>query len=366
MFMICIGLAPVAQALSWTTNTSLPAPKRSQCVVCDGGTRIYVVAGRPDADNGTITRAGDEVYLGTVGPAGAITWTSLTDLPAYRADGGAAVYNDRLYYYGGWDENYTTVNTCYSAPINPDGTIGAWVTSAVTIPDQGGYAYADAFGRPSFHINGRLYIVNGENDVVFNRQDVVLYNTIQGGGDYGTWTSTNEPTGDGLWFHALATTTTATNTYLYVMGGSPGALSFAGCLETVQRATVNGDGSLSTWDSITSMPARRVEIGATVDQDKIYVACGWDGDLGGISDTILIGTINPADGAVSWETDTTAFPISVSRTSMCTFSDPYGNVYIGVFGGGITDGNTSTDQVFTAKVRASSTSTAARDWMYLE
>jgi hypothetical protein len=362
---VCVSLATIAQALDWTTNTSLPAPKRSQCVVCDGGTHIYVVAGRPDADNGTITRAGNEVYLGMVGPAGSITWTSLTDLPTYRADGGAAIYNDRLYYYGGWDENYTTCNTCYYAPINPDGTIGSWVTSAVTIPDESSEPYADAFGRPNFDINGRLYVINGESNSG-TRRDVVLYSTIQGSGDYGAWTSTNEPSGGALWFHALATTTTATNTYLYLMGGAPQGQSFTGCLETVQRATVNGDGSLSTWDEITSMPERRVEIGATLDQDKIYVGCGWDATLGGLSDTVLIGTINPADASVSWETDATAFPISISRTSMCTFSDPSGNIYIGMFGGGITDGNTSTDQVFTAKVRASSASTAARDWNYLQ
>jgi hypothetical protein len=358
---ILLGLAGTADALTWTTNVPLPAPKRSQSVVSNGN-KVYVLGGRPDPQGAT--RASNEVYLGTAGVGGFFTWTTLTELPTNRADGGAAIYNNRLYYFGGWDENFTTVNTCYYAPINPDGTIGSWVTSAVTIPDQSAQPYADAFGRPNFTINGRLYVINGEtNDGT--RRDVALYNTIQGGGDYGTWTATNEPPVGASWFHALATTTTATNSYLYMMGGSPQGSTFAGAMETVLRSTVNGDGSLQAWDTITSLPARRVEVSAALAGDKIYLAGGVDGNTVVTTNTVFIGTINPANGDVAWAVDSTPFPEPIGRTSMCTYSDPNGNVFIGSFGGGVGGGigDTSTDKVYTALVIQGNVPLAARDWM---
>ena len=350
---LVVGFASMAQALTWTTNSPIPSGKRQMGVAWDGGTHIYSIGGRTGTDN-----AGSEVYLGTAGAAGALTWTTLNALPQPLAAPGAAIFNNRLYVWGGWTTGFPTVNTCYYAPINIDGTIGSWVTSAVTIPDQGGAVYADAFGTENMIFNGHLYIINGENNsAVF--QNVALFNTIGGGGDYGTWTSTNEPGDAAAWFHGIAFFQGTSADYIYKVGGTD--TLFSASPATIQSSTINGDGSLNAWSQQTGqLPAGKSEGGLAQFQNLIYLVGGTnDGSVTG-TNTVFVGTIDAATGAVTWTTDSGTLPANRCRNRATVYKDSSGDYYIACIGGRLSDADPAEPTVFTALVASGA---AVSDWM---
>lgn len=118
---------------AWTTEmSSLPAERgfaagagadRFNSPASGNGT-IYVLGGL-DA-NGAATST---VYYASLDNAGAVgMWKTTTALPQALYAFGAAIFRGRLYVAGGNDASDTPVATVYSAPINNDGTLGAWAT----------------------------------------------------------------------------------------------------------------------------------------------------------------------------------------------------------------------------------------------
>lgn len=338
-------LCSFAQAqLSWTTNNPLPSGKR-QMAVASGGTRIYVLGGRTGANN-----SGNEVYLGTAGTNGTLTWQTLTALPGQRTAGAAAVYNGKLYMWGGWDENWTTFNSCFYATINGDGTIGAWQTSANHVLDQGGAAYGDSFGGENMIFNGHLYVVNGENNNGNPYQEAVQFCTINGTtGDYGVWANTNEPTDTATWFHNIAFYHGASFDYIYKICGT--SAMFSDSATAVHSTTINSDGSLGAWGVQTgTLPAGKSEAALARANNKIYVMGGTnDASITG-TNTVYVGTIDPGTGAVTWATDSSTLPANRCRCRGTAYEDPSGNLYIACIGGRLADANPAEATVFTAKV----------------
>src|SRR5207244_7912894 len=71
------------------------------------------------------------VYRGTLGASGAVAaWSTTTALPAPVHSLGVVVFNGSVYVAGGSGSGNTPVGTVYRAPINSDGTLGAWAPLA--------------------------------------------------------------------------------------------------------------------------------------------------------------------------------------------------------------------------------------------
>lgn len=342
----CVAIAATASAqLTWTTNSPIPSGKR-QMGVAAFSNYIYVIGGRTGTNN-----SGNEVYLGTVANGGTITWSTLTATPGQVTTAGTAVYNNKLYVFGGWDENFVTKNVCYYATINPvDGTIGSWTTSAVTIPDQGGASYSDSFGSENMVFNGKLYVINGENNGgIFT--DAALYSAITGTGDYGAWTSTNEPTDAASWMHNLGFFQGATASYIYKIGGTAGL--FSASPTTVQGATINANGTLGTWAQQTNgIPSGRSEGGLGFFGNRFYLMGGVDPVAPGIagSTTVFVGTANATTGQITWATDASSLPAARCRNRGTAFKSPNGTVYIACIGGRLSDSDPAEATVFTAQI----------------
>jgi len=329
----------LAQPLVWNTASSLPIPIRDITVIHYNG-YVYSIGGRTTDETSTTNHAIADVYYAAVNPDGSIgAWTATTSLPGKRAVGGGYAYNNRIYVWGGWKEDYTTMNTCFYAPINPDGSIGTWVTSSVTIPNSSGAApQMDSFGRGVLGFNDTLYILGGEdNNVILQRS--CYYSKIQGSGDYGAWVATtslpDQTQGGspitGYWFHGAMTVQGTGANYIYMVGGN-----HSGTYEShIIINTINADGSLGaswTWASnFLVQPA--YELACAFGFDSIFAL----GGLGPASlDTVQRCVVNPSTGDITAVTADTPLPGARARTSAVGY-DISGESYVLLVGGGSYD-----------------------------
>jgi hypothetical protein len=325
-----------AQALTWNATSSLPEGRRDVCLVYYSG-YVYCLGGRPADEGTTGIGAVDTVYYAAVNPDGSIgTWAAASSLPAARSNGGAAAYDGRLYYWGGWGTDFTTHNDCYYVTINPDGSLGTWVTSSITIPDSGtANAQMDSFGSGRMRFGKYLYIVNGEDNSETN-QTAVYYSEIQPGGDYGTWTSTTA-TPTGFWFHGVVAYEGASSNYIYRVAGNESFTTENGVI----YATINSDGTIGTWNTATAIipgpsPSGRYDFGCAIADGKIYIIGGVRGFRA--QDEVFYGAIDPATGDIpSIVQDTDFYPAERARIGATDYVAGSGWYILAVAGGGYYD-----------------------------
>jgi hypothetical protein len=322
--------------VEWIETSELPFGLTDHALVYLNG-YIYCLGGRTGSGVGTpSTYATDYAFYAPVNCDGSIgAWQQTTSLPEARACHGAAAYNGRIYVWGGWTVNWPTRNTCWYADPNPDGTLGAWQVSDVTIPDDVGQIQMDSFGRGDLVYNGTLYIINGErNDGSLSSN--CYYSTITGGGDYSPWALTSQ-TESVCWFHGVAVIEGTTDTYIHRVAGNHGGTTE----REMFRTTIESDGSLGTWvEDPRQLPGARYEHACVSANNKwIFAICGLDGFTP--QNSVYYTAVDPNTGAlVDWR-DGPDYPETVSRNRAVSYSVG-NNTYILVVGGGPytgTDGN---------------------------
>src|SRR6266849_5132876 len=181
-------LDPGTGALSlatWTQATALPAARGFSAAVVatsfnskvGGNGTIYVLGGLDATGAGTSTIYEASLNAdGTIPAAAAAgTWTTLTSTPLPQAlfAHGAVIFHGHIYVAGGNDTTGTPVAKVYSAPINADGTLGAW-TTLVDLPDKRAY-------HQFVTAAGNLYVLGGDNvavDPIVNAQSTGAQSTI--------------------------------------------------------------------------------------------------------------------------------------------------------------------------------------------
>ncbi len=110
---------------AWTAQTALPVAE-GEIGAAVVNNHIYVVGGHtvPGSGGGQNT-----VYSAAIGANGTVgAWSALTALPQARWDPGVVTGAGFLWTTGGYSANGQATNTIYRAPINADGTIGAWLS----------------------------------------------------------------------------------------------------------------------------------------------------------------------------------------------------------------------------------------------
>jgi N-acetylneuraminic acid mutarotase len=175
-----------SSVIRWKTTTPLPVPIESHASVVNDNI-VYVIGGQ----DSTILNT---VYYAPIGFPGRIdSWLSTTSLPEGRAKPEAVVYNNFVYVLGGSAAvgiPQTERNTVWYAPINNDGTVGGW-QSATSLPDP-------VTGHVAVTWNGYIYVAGGWTG--YNWKNEVYYAKINPDGSLGSWVSTTplpEPRGHG-------------------------------------------------------------------------------------------------------------------------------------------------------------------------
>jgi hypothetical protein len=329
-FSTALTVAAVEPAFvfAWTETAPLPFGITDHQVLVHNG-YMYSFGGRKDG-SATENRAISTVFYAPVNPDGSVgAWATTTPLPDTRATHGAAVWNGRIYVWGGWDDDYTTMPTCYYTTVNANGTLNAWTTSAATIPpsdETTSQPQMDSFGRGALQCGDTLYVVCGESNSG-SVQDECFYSKLQANGDYGAWVETTTVP-ERSWFHGVASFQGTTEKYLYRVGGNKG-----GTTELFNfRTTVNGDGSLGTWvRDAADLPAARYEHACTIYDNVIFALCGLTGST--LRNTVFYTRINRDTGELApWRTGN-LYPNSICRTAAVAYMAG-GTPYVMVVSGG--------------------------------
>ena len=147
---------------SWSNTAVLPAAVAFAAAVVVSPANAPVTSAYLLVLGGDSTASGKPVatvYLGTLGASGAVTgWSTTSALPAPVHSLGAVVFNGSVYIAGGSAAGNTPVATVYRAPINSDGTLGAWAP-LTSLPFARSYL--------GFGVNGTfLYAFGGDSSAL--------------------------------------------------------------------------------------------------------------------------------------------------------------------------------------------------------
>lgn len=281
------SLDPTGQISGWVASAdalqetlahhAMVEANSENSLVPTGSVFLYVIGGQvnsTDAPGGTtdIYRATFNTGTGAVG-----AWTPLTSsLPESLVGPAATLFNGYVYVVGGLLQNGNPSADVFSAPINPDGTLGTWTKSANPLPKP--VSFATAFG-----FAGRLYVLGGDGTASTDPNAQGTATGIQNvnfttavNGVVGTWTATSSTIKNRkkqITWMAFGQVIDAEGIY----NGLPGSLE-------LEHSQINPDSTLASWTGITS----------TVNQinDNVYNAAAVVSPLQSAKSTprfILIG-----------------------------------------------------------------------------
>lgn len=235
----------------WSNSGSLPAAlSASQAIVTKN--RVYLLGGINSSENNVST-----VYTAPINSDGTLgAWTTTTSLPDVVSRAQAVVTKNRVYLMGG-HRNSAIVSTVYTAPINSDGTLGAWTTSS-NLP--GNLALST-----SIVTKNRVYLLGGSTNASTGTSTVYTA-SINTDGTLGTWTTATSLPGSLGWSQAVVT-----KNRVYLLGGWTSL-----AVSTVYTAPINSDGNIGTWSTGTALPAALHWVQVFVTKNRVYILGGWN------------------------------------------------------------------------------------------
>ncbi len=331
---------------------------------------LYVIGGCDSASAiGNCTATGNvkldyqyaQIYNGAGGADGAWVGSS-NDMIGRRMGHGTFVYNGYMYVMGGCSQYTSGTVTCNSllqnieyAPVNVDGSLGAWSTTTGTGLASGGGNLLPTvnWGFGSTIANGYVYIAGGcisgsptsvcrnlvsgisyTTDAV-NYARICTATTFTDGcnglvGTVGTW-----QTGPVLASARSSMPLEYANGYLYYSGGDTG--SGAGYLNEVRSAQVNAStGAIGAWGTVngtSTLPSARYAHEMFAYGGYMYVVSG-NSAAGGFQSDVYYAQIN-SGGQLSGWTSTTKLDIQGDFIMFAT------NGYMYAMGGSYATGGNS-------------------------
>ena len=240
----------------WHSATSLPEPVLNHAGVAANG-YLYVLGGYHYNLVTGIDVTSALVYYAKINPDGSLAlWQTANPLPQVLAYLSASVWNNTIYVIGGIDGQAQLKNVVYSATIQTNGNLSAWVTQTpLPVPV---YVHAEA-------ANGMLYALGGLINGGTQIQSNVYCTKISSDGALAGWNQTTPLPHPESFFGVVAA-----GGRVFSIGGSDGQ-AFTSLFYS---AAVLGDGSLGSWSSGTSFPVAIQGHAVTVNDSYIFVSGG--------------------------------------------------------------------------------------------
>lgn len=218
--------------------------------------RLYVLGGT------NLLGPRNVVYFSGVNADGTLAgWLPTTPMPQKITGHSAAVYGGRLYVTGGLARGVGATSLTYSAPINSDGTVGAW-RYETPLP-------VTLFGHKSFARAGRIFVLGGSSSpTLFGPlgepagalSSQVYAAAINADGTLGAWQAQPQLPAQ-LAFYALVDTEKS----VYLLGGFDG-----GVVNSVYFSPIAADGSLGAWQALQALPQNLLSLAAVATKDYLY------------------------------------------------------------------------------------------------
>lgn len=259
------------------------------------------------------------------------SWTTTTSLPISLTYSSSIVTKNRVYLFGGYNGT-GWINTIYTAPINADGTLGAWSTSG-TLPIAWGV-------QKAIVIKNRVYLLGGYTNGTTTTNNMAMA-TINIDGTIGTFVNVGTLPDTLGWTQCILT-----NSRIYLVAGYNQANSLT---NVIYSASISSDGTFGAWVTETPFP---VSVGAgslAIIKNKAYYFGGVVSFPSTITNSIYVSTIN-ADGTLgAWSLSSSVLPTAISSSqSFVTNSRIY------LITGALT-ASTFTGNIFSAPINADGT-----------
>jgi N-acetylneuraminic acid mutarotase len=306
-----IGLASfesdLAQADASRQGASLSTPRQGATTSVIGS-QLYVIGG---AGNTGAPNTVEHAIIGADGSLGPFATVPDVALNSARSDHTAAVVGNHLVVLGG--VNVPLANSVEWATIHPDGSLGSFELPPVIMTTQ-------RSAHTSVVIGNHLYVLGGEG--IHGDMDSVERAVIRSDGSLGFFAIVPDVT--------LATprsghASAVIGTHLYVFGGSHQGAA----LDSVEQATIQGDGSLGPFATVPGVAlttARRGHASAVLG-NSLYV-------LGGLADRGSVASVErapiAADGSLGVFAPVPGVTLPTAREDLA--SAVVGN-YLYLFGG---------------------------------
>ncbi|MFZ4523936.1 MAG: Kelch repeat-containing protein, partial [Bacteroidales bacterium] len=239
---------------SWLTTTVLPQTITGHRSVSWNDRYAYVIGGYNNLNYL------NTVYLATIQAGGGLSsWTALNPLPVALRDPAVVIGTNTIYVMGGRDASQV-YNTIYYAAINTDGTIGAWQTSAVTLP-------VNLWGHTATYLMGHIYVIGGTSSMT----ETTALNSVYYARVNALNTLSAFSAGTSLLAARNRHATVTYNSKLLVLGGYDNTGTKA---SSVYSATPALTGSTGAWTAGTSLPVALSNHSAAVTNGVISVMAG--------------------------------------------------------------------------------------------
>ena len=205
------------------------------------------------------------VYRATQQSDGLSTWTTMNPLPVPLTDMAVVATQQSLIVMGGRNDDGAS-KKIYVATLDPvDGTMGEWTESSVVLPYT-------RWGSKAIVVHDNIYLIGGASYLTETAASKYVYclKLNSRGNVVSCTTATNLP--DARNGHAVATY----DSKIYVMGGHDNS----GVLKTtVYCATVNLNGTLSSWSTKTALPVALKNHTAVCTNGIMAVIGGMEAEL---------------------------------------------------------------------------------------
>ncbi|MBI4564437.1 MAG: hypothetical protein HY716_07075, partial [Planctomycetes bacterium] len=265
----------------WTATTALPSARARHGSVAYNGF-LYAIGGF-DSNTNPI----GDVLVASINADGTVgAWASTTALPSGRVYHTSVAYNGFVYVIGGYNGS-SSLSDVLVAPVNADGTVGAWSTTTALPSVRAAHS--------SVAYNGSVYVIGGSvtSDAISQSTNAVLVAPLFADGTVGTW-STSTPLPAGRLLHASV----AHDGFLYAIGGftgtetEPSYIAYSAVLVT----PLNADGTVGAWSATTALSSARGWLTSVLHNGFVYAIGGASGILSGASAEVLDAPIDADTG----------------------------------------------------------------------
>lgn len=240
---------------TWTIYGNLDQIREYGTIVVQNN-RLYIIGG---LNNNPYLNT---IYSAPINQDGTLGGFSvISTFPTGIAGAGVITTGNYIHVIGGASQDYSPLNTVYSAIINTDGTLGSW-TQTGTIP-------VVKFRVKLVNINNFVYLIGSEGG-----DATAIYRCkINNDGSLGSWSLYGylpEP--------SMESEAVVTNNMIYLFVGNKGSYT-----SDVYKAEINTDGSIGSWTLSTPIPIPLCETRALVTNSRLYLLGGYNPTSGWIN-----------------------------------------------------------------------------------
>lgn len=211
------------------------------------------------------------------------------------------VVGDRIYASGGFGG--TLLNTIESAPIQADGSLGPWQIEKNTHT-------APRYVHAAKSIGDVVLAVGGHNDKEGVGLPLVEIARIENN-NLGNW-QVSTPLHQGRYGLSLA----HYGEFVYALGGLGGA----DFLRSVEKAKLNADGTINSWENTNPLSSARANFGVVITKENIYIIGGTNQvgyfnsvDVAGFNARGDFGFWGTKQEGKAYEHEQTRSPIAISQ-----------------------------------------------------